>query len=92
METVTRVRDGGHTVVLVTPAFGGNWYPMVMEMAIVAPLLLPKDGLFIGLDGKFRQSPKFRTLIWVISGHLGRRHQKLTAAELTPVELDSPRL
>ena len=92
METVTRVRDGGHTVVLVTPAFGGNWYPMVMEMAIVAPLLLPKDGLFIGLDGKFRQSPKFRTLIWVISGHLGRRRQKLTAAELTPVELDSPRL
>jgi hypothetical protein len=87
METVCRIRDGGYQVLLVTPAFGGSWYPAVMEMALCAPLLLPAEYLFIGLDGEFRTSPRFRTLIWMVSGHLGTRHRKLEPAELAPVTL-----
>ena len=87
METVCRIRDGGYQVLLVTPAFGGSWYPAVMEMALCAPLLLPAEYLFIGLDGEFRTSPRFRTLIWRVSGHLGTRHRKLEPAELAPVTL-----
>ena len=61
-------RDGCRHVLLITPAMGASWYPSLLQMALSPPLLLPKDGLFRGLDGGLRPSPKWRSLAWRVSG------------------------
>ena len=81
---VSKLRTAGLQAILITPAFGGAWYPLVMEMALHAPILLPAKQLFLGLDGLPRESPRFRTLLWVVRG---QRPLRLTQQELRPVDL-----
>ena len=81
---VRRIRESGARMLLVTPAFGGSWYPLLLRMAVTAPLMLPAENLFLGLDRCYRQSPKFRTLIWLVRGH---PEPNLPVTSLTPREL-----
>jgi hypothetical protein len=81
-QVVQKIRRDGATTLLVTPSFGGSWYPAVMAMALQAPLLLLQQNLLLGLDGETRTSPRFRTLLWIVSGH--RRAPPLPAAALEP--------
>jgi hypothetical protein len=83
-QVVQKIRRDGATTLLVTPSFGGSWYPAVMAMGLQAPLLLPQQNLLLGLDGETRTSPRFRTLLWIVSGH--RRAPALSAAALEPRE------
>ena len=69
MQVVQRVRRDGLQMIIVLPAFGGTWYPWLLELATQAPVLLPEREIFRGLDGTFRQSTRFRSLVWTVNGH-----------------------
>eukprot|EP01047_Picozoa_sp_COSAG01_P063994 COSAG01_NODE_8392_length_2803_cov_46.105030_1_plen_100_part_00 len=75
-----RLRTGGNVTAVV-----GAWYPMAMAMALAAPILLPQQGLFLGLDGLERPPPRFRTLLWLVAGH--QQRTPLAQPDLTPVPL-----
>ena len=69
MQVLRRVRREGIRMILVTPSYGGAWFPLVLAMATQPPVMLPADEIYLGLDGTFRTSPRFRTLVWTIQGH-----------------------
>jgi hypothetical protein len=84
LEVVAKIRREGCKVLLITPEMGASWYPLLLPMSTGPPLRLPAEGLFRGLDGQLRPSPKWRTLAWSLQGGPPRRTSHLSRV---PVDL-----
>jgi hypothetical protein len=84
LQAVSKIRKEGCRVLLITPEMGASWYPLLLPMALGPPLRLPAEGLFRGLDGQLRPSPKWRTLAWSLKGGPTRIR---SPRNMTPVDL-----
>ena len=74
--------DQTEKMLLVTPTWQSQlWYPLLLEMSIVRPLLLPRNASLKNPQGKIHPLIANRTLrlaVWTISGkdYLRREFQK----------------